>query len=249
MTKDYRITFLGTSAVSASPRVATSACLIELGETRIMVDAGIGALRQLRGTGLSADILDAILITHWHLDHFAGLPGLIRSGERLQPLPIFGPEPPSYVRAVLQVMCPAAIKHFTRVGQNSVLHFADLSVDSFPVSHITPAVGWILAEDSPGNRRLVISGDTRPIDATARAARDVDLLVHEATYLEKHRDKAVRTGHSTAREAATMAVKSGAKRLALTHVSPRYSAAEIAIESRRVFREAVLPMPLSSISI
>ncbi len=59
-----KITFLGTSAASISPRSTTSAYLIEVGQTRVLVDAGIGALRQLQKAGVSADSLNAVLLTH-----------------------------------------------------------------------------------------------------------------------------------------------------------------------------------------
>ena len=86
-------------------------------------------------------------------------------------------------------------------------------------------------------RRIVLSGDTRPCQAVIDASRDADLLVHEATFADDEAARAVETGHSTAREAAQVALAAGARRLVLTHISARYSreAHELEREARFVF--------------
>jgi len=80
----------------------------------------------------------------------------------------------------------------------------------------------VVGPDRPG-RRLVYTGDTRPTDGVRAAAEDADLLVHDATFGEEHRERAHKTAHSTAREAGKVASDAGAKRLALTHLSTRYT--------------------------
>lgn len=93
----------------------------------------------------------------------------------------------------------------------------------------------------PG-RRIVITGDTRPCQSTIEHARGADLLVHEATFGDEEAERAVETGHSTAREAATIARDAGARRLVITHFSARYSrdASALDREAKEVFRDTVV---------
>jgi len=95
---------------------------------------------------------------------------------------------------------------------------------------------------SRDGRLVVLTGDTRPTDTVIEVARGADLLVHEATFTEDERDRAKETGHSTAREAAQVAKAAGALRLALVHVSARYSANATGLldEAREVFPDAVV---------
>jgi ribonuclease Z len=93
----------------------------------------------------------------------------------------------------------------------------------------------------PG-RTLVYSGDTRPNLAVIEASRGADLLVHEATFGSDELERARETGHSTAAEAARVALEAGVRRLILTHISSRYTrdAAELLAEARGVFPETVI---------
>jgi ribonuclease Z len=90
---DLSVVFLGTGGSVPSARRATACVLIRSGGSRILVDAGEGAQRQMiNSTGLVQ--VDDIYITHFHADHYLGLPGLLKTYdllERRRPLRIIGP--------------------------------------------------------------------------------------------------------------------------------------------------------------
>lgn len=93
----------------------------------------------------------------------------------------------------------------------------------------------------PG-RTIVFTGDTAPCDATVEAARNADLLIHEATFADDEQPRADETGHSTARGAADVAKRAGVKQLILTHLSARYSvnASDLLSQAREIFPDTVI---------
>jgi ribonuclease Z len=90
---DLSIFFAGTGGSVPSPRRGLPAILVRRGGDRILFDCGEGTQRQLvRSVGL-ADV-DCVFITHFHADHWLGLPGMLKSfalRERDQPLNVYGP--------------------------------------------------------------------------------------------------------------------------------------------------------------
>lgn len=99
--------------------------------------------------------------------------------------------------------------------------------------------GQVTGPPRPG-RRIGYSGDTRPSPALARFFAGCDLLIFDSTFSEKDRERALETKHSTSAEAAALAKKARASKLALTHFSARYSdAAPLVREARKVFPDAL----------
>jgi ribonuclease Z len=90
-------------------------------------------------------------------------------------------------------------------------------------------------------KKIVYATDTRPTSSTLSAARNADLLVHEASYKDAERSMAVERKHSASGEAALLAKRAHVKRLVLTHISARHKTdAELLRDARRVFRNSVV---------
>ncbi len=85
-------------------------------------------------------------------------------------------------------------------------------------------------------RKIVYSGDTRPVEKMAEFAKDADILIHEATVDSTLEEKANQYGHTSARQAAEIAKKANVRELLLVHISPRYKSGEIIEkEAKKIF--------------
>jgi ribonuclease Z len=101
-------------------------------------------------------------------------------------------------------------------------------------------------------RKLAILGDTIPCQTSIDLANDVDLLVHEATQEHALVDKAIERGHSTTVHAATIAKQANAKRLIMTHISPRYNLnnnKKLVNEAKSVFANTEIATDFATFSI
>lgn len=93
-------------------------------------------------------------------------------------------------------------------------------------------------------RKIVVTGDTRPTAAITELAKGASVLVHDSTFGVSEVERALETGHSTAREAAEVALAAEVSTLVLTHVSSRHSWRELRDEARAVFANSILPRDL-----
>jgi ribonuclease Z len=93
----------------------------------------------------------------------------------------------------------------------------------------------VMGAPRPG-RKIVYTGDTRPVpDRIAAAARDADLLIHDATYDDAEKERALEFFHATAGQAGEAAAAAGALTLALIHVSSRYTDADTHLHDARKY--------------
>jgi ribonuclease Z len=250
---DFSITFLGTSAASTSLNSCTSSCLVKVGRKCILIDAGIGTLRQLQKIKVNPEEIDIILITHWHIDHYAGLPAVLRKIKKLTSLSIYGPVIPLFTRLFLAILFHPFSKIYKTISEGFSRRYTNFILQAIPTSHSENSYGWAIFEKTEDllqiERKIVISGDTRPIDNILHASRGADLLIHEATYLDKDAATAFIHQHSTAAGAAKIAQKSGVGALALTHIPERYSRLEVKVEAQEYFPQVFVPEPLDTIQL
>lgn len=88
--------------------------------------------------------------------------------------------------------------------------------------------------------KLIFSGDTQPDENMIDFAKNCDVLIHEATFDEALRDKAIENGHSTAKDAAKIAKEASVEKLILTHLSNRYTNSDILVnEAKELFKDTV----------
>ena len=106
----------------------------------------------------------------------------------------------------------------------------------------------VMGEDRPG-RKIVVTGDTMPCEATRIAAHGAELLVHDASFASAEHERAAETAHSTAHQAAELAASAEAKMLALVHISSRHFVPEILDEARAAFAGAVAPRDFDVVEI
>jgi ribonuclease Z len=99
-------------------------------------------------------------------------------------------------------------------------------------------------------RKIVYTGDTRPIKNFEVFASKADLLIHESTFDDSLIDKALVDGHSTPCQAANEAKKAKVKKLILTHISARYPNSEILLkQAQKIFQNTVIAKDFMEIEL
>lgn len=106
----------------------------------------------------------------------------------------------------------------------------------------------VMGVDRPG-RKVVITGDTEPCEATRIAAHGAELLVHDASFAAAEAERAAETGHSTAAGAAELAAEAEVGMLALVHISSRHFVPDVLAEARAAFPGATAPRDFDLVEI
>ncbi|WFU69462.1 ribonuclease Z [Bradyrhizobium sp. CB2312] len=285
----FALTFLGTSASVPSAERNHPALLVEAAGKRILVDCGEGTQRQLLRSGAGFRRLDRILLTHAHLDHVLGIPGLFSTlglRQTSDQMTIHGGE--GTLDIVVRMLAglwgagraPIPVS-FAPLAEGQVLDAGDFTISCFPVRHRdtdsfgfcfqSPARRHLLSDrlaafgvpDGPmrgelaagrsvviddrtinpedvlgppsGGKKLVVIGDTETTEGLSQYVADADMLVIEATFLDRDASTARDYGHLTAAEAASFAAANKVGQLMLTHMSGRYEDDEILAEAARIF--------------
>jgi ribonuclease Z len=152
---DLSVFFAGTAGSVPTARRGLPALLVRRGADRILFDCGEGTQRQLvSSVGLME--LTEVFLTHFHADHWLGLPGMLKTFDlraRERPLRISGPRG---LRELLALALGAAGRvrfelELVELDPGDVLAREGYSLAPFPVAHRGPALGYALSEDDrPG---------------------------------------------------------------------------------------------------
>lgn len=191
------VVLLGTGMPRPDPDASGPATAVVVGGRVFLFDAGPGVMRRMAAAGLPIAGPTALFLTHLHSDHTLGYPDLIFTSwvmGRRAPLPAYGPRG---LRRMTDRIIAAwdedirarteGLEHGTPGGWRVAVHeirpgvvydSAGVRVTAIPVLHGNWPAAFGYRIDTP-DRSVVISGDTRPSEALAAAARGVDVLVHE----------------------------------------------------------------------
>ena len=99
-------------------------------------------------------------------------------------------------------------------------------------------------------QKLAVVMDSRPCESAVELAREVDVLISEATFTKEHAEEAHEYAHMTAAQAAEIAARAGARKLVLTHFSQRYTSTEGHIaEAAAIFPEVVAAEDFARVAV
>jgi ribonuclease Z len=247
VTRDFRVTLLGTGTPLPCHERFGSSTLIEAGGRKLLIDAGRGATIRLHQLGIPLGRIDALLLTHYHSDHTVGIPDLWLTGwleapfgRRTVPFRVIGPTGARKLMTHLEQayrrdidirlederLSPDGVAcRVTEFRSDGVVYAeSGVSVTAFEVDHgdaIRPAFGYRI--DYAG-RAAVISSDTRYNENVIKYGTGADLLVHEVAMVRpelasKPYIQRIMAHHTTAREAGMVFAHAKPKLAAYTHVA------------------------------
>ncbi|MFE9783849.1 MBL fold metallo-hydrolase [Nocardia salmonicida] len=221
------LTIVGNRAGMPADGGASSGYLVETGQSRVLLDCGPGIAVML-GNYVHASLLDAVVISHLHLDHcYDVLPIGKQAMRRAADAPdrrikLFVPKGARATLDQLAALFP--VKTFPDLNRAFDLAYevieyergatyalTDCSIELVPMVHTEPACG-IRIESPTGS--LAFTGDTGWNDNLVALAADVDIFLAESTLAEPDRTP---HGHLSAGEVGRAAAAAGARSVVLTH--------------------------------
>jgi ribonuclease Z len=154
---DLDLIFLGTSASMPTAQRAPAALLLRRGGERLLVDCGEGTQRQLQRSSVGLPDLEEIFLTHFHADHFLGLPGMLKTfalrGREEPGLTVYGPKGVKDLFAKLRPFVgrlPYDLQTI-ELEPGQTLERGEYVLETFAVDHGVTAVGYALVEhERPG---------------------------------------------------------------------------------------------------
>lgn len=242
-----RLTELGTSPAFTNPGGACAGHLVRTVSTAILLDCGFGIAGRVR-QHLAPDLLDAIVVSHLHPDHYMDLVPLhygLRFGERTRDIRVPVLLPPGGVARLASV--GRALDddegffhqsyELSEYRPHDRLRVGDLEISFHPVQHY---IASHAVQVRHAGRALTYSADAGPCAELVEAARGADLFLCEASLQSAEEDEPdpARRGHLTAAEAGISAALAGARLLLLTH-STRARQSERLVEARAAFGDGV----------
>lgn len=246
-----KLTILGSGGSAVS---ANRACPSFVLDDSIIFDLGPGSLKNLRSSKINSDNLSRIFISHTHADHISDLiPFLwaMQIDSRQQPLEIHGP--PGFKRKFESLLeCTSTSADFIKFPLTvSELDFGSRlgNVLTCLTDHSIPTMAFRIDVDGMS---LCYSADTTYCPAVANLATDVDVLLHEATFLQDQAGIAELTRHSTAGMAGRIAKEANARRLILFHIPPpnEHREEEFLAEAAAAYaREVTIARDMDSLEI
>lgn len=236
---------LGFSGGVESIDSPNTSLLIRTGKTSILVDVSGSPRMALLNANQDPDTLDAILLTHGHIDHVYGLPALIHNmwlTGRTKPLRICG-NPKAITTGkhlFLFFALDQKIKFEISWEELPISTIGDIEVVSFDLFHRPqmPVCGFTF---SSAGKKISYFPDSVAREPYPVCTFDSDVLLHEVGGLEKDKEK-INVSHTTAFQAAMLAKKTGAGKLIPVHLPPDVQQRKaILSEIKQVFPKAYLP--------
>lgn len=218
------VLFLGSGDAFGSGGRFQTCFHVRYGATQFLIDCGASSLIAMRRFGVDPSLLETILLSHLHGDHFGGLPFFVldaQFGRRTRPLIVAGPPGvETRVRDTMEVLFPGSsgaqrkfAMEFTELAEGVETTLGSLSVIPYGVVHPSGAPSFALRVTC-GGKVIAYSGDTEWTDALVEAARGADLFICEAYCFEKKIKY-----HLDYRTLMDRRVQLGCRRLILTHMS------------------------------